>query len=170
MTEVASLSDLFDDGDYVNLDDGRSVRLRIEPDQDTSVRDYECYGEFSEYAYDYRHDHHEPRPDGFDGDAEKIQVDRGLWMWWQPPRGDYALDYKRGTPEFATFRSFVIDLASYGFIGLIIEVWHSCGECSTRHEETTASIWGVEWGTDDAYRRTLISELLAEVGFEREEA
>ncbi len=169
-TREAILDALSDDGDVFKFDDGRELRLRIEQDQDSSIRDADCWGEVSEYAYDYWRDGKTPRPDGFDGNAEKIEVDRGLWVWWQPPRGEMAwIDpetgkvARRDSEAFLKARSDVVDLLRYGFVGIIVELWHSCPECSTRHEDNSASLWGIESMVDAAYKREVISDLLDEL-------
>lgn len=105
MTERASLSDLSDDGDFVELDDGRTVRLKIEPDDMPFLfRDRhgnlccndEMWGEFAfvDTRSDYRHN---SRPAGFTGNAEIIQSRGGDPLWWEPPSGDYQ-PYDPDTP------------------------------------------------------------------------
>ena len=41
---TSALDALTDDGDRFELPDGRSLRLHIEHDPDTSINDYGCYG------------------------------------------------------------------------------------------------------------------------------
>lgn len=78
------------DHDYtVEVGDNRFV-LRFETDdipasEHINDMDESCYGRVSEYAYDYWREGHTPRPDAFSGRARKVQVDRGYWMWWDPP-------------------------------------------------------------------------------------
>src|SRR5690606_2451220 len=82
----------------VDLDDGRALRLKVEPDDWPTLDLLEdCYGTLTA-AEAYRGDrdyhryptswvysgHDRPRPDGFDGNAEKLHV-RGDGYWWQPP-------------------------------------------------------------------------------------
>ena len=115
---MIDLTDLTDDGDTVDLDDGRTLRLRVEFDQDTTINDFDCYGKTERYCHDYWREGRTLRPDDFTGNAEKIQVDRGLWIWWEPP----ADGPKRGTPEFRQFRGTVTDLVSYGFVLVGLEL------------------------------------------------
>jgi len=148
----------------MELDDGRTVRLRIEPDQDHSVldEDEEMFGSFAHVGRRNDYGHYE-RPDGFDGNAELLGIGRSYdRIWWQP-RKDAP---RRGTSEFDLERSQIIELLEYGYVGFIIEVWHSCGECSTRHEEASASLWGIESFVDKAYQQEVISDLLAELDIE----
>jgi hypothetical protein len=169
-TKAAILDELVDDGDTFKFDDGRWLRLKIEYDQDSSIRDADCWGEVSEYSYDYWRDGKTPRPDGFDGNAEKLQIGRGDWIWWQPPRGEMAwIDpetgkvARRGSEAFRKARQDVIDLLTYGFIGIIVELWHECPSCASKHEANSASLWGIEAMVDDGYKREVISDLLEEL-------
>ncbi len=82
----------------------------------------DIWGKTSEYAYDYTNDRETPRPDGFTGNAEKIEVDRGYWVWWEPfnDGGDYPIN-KRGTSEFDQYRAQVTDLLRTGFYVVTLE-------------------------------------------------
>lgn len=104
------------DGDTVDIGDGKSLRLRVEPDYDSRVEDDEWYGKI-EWAYRGRYHDYAPRPDGFDGNAEVILLDYSASLWWQPP----ADGPKRGTPEFQALRSDLRDLIEYGYNILIVE-------------------------------------------------
>ena len=166
------LETLDHDGATAELEDGRTVRLSIEPDYDASVRDYECYGEVSPHAYDYHRDSRVERPASFDGNAEKVEVDRGLWVWWQPPRGEMAwtnedgTPVRRGTPLFDKLRGNVIDLLRHGFTGVVITVTEQC-ECCGQDKADTASLWGID-SLNDGYLAEVVSDLLAEVGIDPE--
>lgn len=96
MTPQDIAEQLDDDGATVDLPDGRTVRFRVEADPDTSIRDFDGDGTFSQYSYDYSDDAGKVRPAGMDGNAEKIQIDRGAFVWWQPPadikRSDLSFD------------------------------------------------------------------------------
>lgn len=171
--DIALILDTLDhDGATYETDDGRTITLSIEQDPDTQVNDYECYGETSKYAYDYWRDGKTARPSHFDGNAEKIEVDRGLWVWWQPPRGEMAwIDpetgkpARRGSAVFEKNRSDIIDLLRCGFSVVSIRVDHECGECGHTHEADGASVGGVD-SIDNGYLRELVTDLLAEVGID----
>jgi len=159
------------DGASYDLGDGRTVRLSIEPDHDASVRDYECYGEVSEHAYRYTdREGRTERPDGFDGNAEKIEVDRGLWVWWQPPRGEMAWTEPDGTPArrgsetFRKCRESVIDLLRCGFTGVVLTVTDEC-DCCGQDVTETASLWGID-SLDDGYLADVVGDLLSELGID----
>jgi len=162
------LAALEDDGDIYKFDDGRELRLRIEHDEDHSILDEEMHGEFAwpGRTNDYgRYD----RPAGFDGNAELLGFGRSYdRIWWQPPRGDYALyddgkPARRGSKAFEEYRTTVLELLEYGYVGVIVELWHSCPTCASRHEDRSASLWGVEWNADDAYKREVIGDLIDEL-------
>jgi hypothetical protein len=162
------------DGATYELEDGRTLRLSIHPDNETTPRDYECYGEYSEYAYRYLYNEgHTPRPAGFDGNAEKIEVDRGYWVWWQPPRGDYApIDpatgkvARRDSETFREMRRAVLDLWHMGFCGVVLTVLEECDH-GHEHEVASASLWGID-SLDNGYLREVVGDLLSEVNIEAE--
>jgi len=111
---MLDLSDLDADGATLALGE-YTLRLRIEPDLDTGINDYDCYGKIST---GHRYGDRVTRPADFDGNAEKLHT-QGAWCWWQPPS-----DIKRGTPEFHDLASLVRDLAEYGFYLVYVELLH----------------------------------------------
>jgi len=172
MSTEAIIAALTRHGDTYEMEDGRTLRLVIEPDTDTHVNDYECYGETSKYAYRYTdREGRAERPAHFDGNAEKIEVDRGLWVWWQPPRGEMAWTEPDGTPArrgsetFDKCRSEVIDLLRAGFYSVGIEVAHDCPTCTHTHQADSAYIGGVD-SVANGYLADLLPDLLSEVGID----
>ena len=160
--------ELTQDGDTYSLaedvDDEttRFLRLKIEPDQDTQpFQEYDCWGRID---YDGRpNDYgHPSRPEGFDGNAERLWLDQnGGPVWWQPPTGDYEV--KRSDPQWESFRRHVIDLASYGMCGVIVEL---CDGEDAYHRPIvvkTASLWGIEVMYDRDYLAEVVRELVEEV-------
>lgn len=99
--QTQDLSTLRYDGDTIDLGNGRSLRLSIEPDQDTSVNDDSvCYGQVQWTNGD--------RPESFTGLARIIERDRGSNLWWQPWDG--------ATEQQATeFLPTLVELITYGF-------------------------------------------------------
>ena len=81
-----------------------------------------------------------PRPDGFDGNAEKLSYGNGDCVWWQP----HSDGPKRGTPEFEQERKHVRDLLEFGMCGFILELLE--GKDAYRQPIVTkvASLWGIE--------------------------
>lgn len=144
------------------LADGREFALTIELDEDTNIRDYETFDSFSKYAYDYARDGREPRPDDMDGNAEKIQVDRGSYVWWQPPA-----DVKRTDEGFAAFRATVRDILECGYCGYVLELRRGTDAMGRPIAEKVASLWGIEniyeCRPDSEYGQSIIRDLVAEL-------
>ena len=145
---AAAMAALTDDGDTFELADGRSLRLRIEVDQDASINDYDCYGKIEWIA---RGHHRDPRPSGFDGKARK------LWgasdpFWWQPWEGATEEQIAEAAPQ-------IRELAEYGFKLIGLELRETLLD-SRKFEHTivvdTAWIGGV-----DEFYPELIGELVA---------
>lgn len=109
---------LTDDGDTFELPDGATLVLRIQPDECSTIEDIggDWYGaiewEDTRRTNSYGH---VMRPDGFDGNAEKLSTRDGS-IWWQPPT-----DVKRGTDTFDAMRRNLIDLIEYGYSSVGVE-------------------------------------------------
>lgn len=164
-----SLEDILDaldkDGAEVDLEDGRTVRLSIQQDIDSDPRDDEFFGTYSKYAYDYSRDGKTPRPDGFDGNAEKIEVAQGYWVWWQPPKDGP----KRDTPEFREMRQAVLDLWHMGYVSVVLEITKDKDAYHRPIVVDVASLSGID-SLENGYLREVVGELLAEVGITEEGA
>lgn len=156
--ERLDLSSLTEDGDTLELADGRLLRLRVEPDPDFSINDYDADGKI---AWGTRDDYGEHRPAGFDGSAEKLNIyDHGVSLWWQPYEG---LTAKHGSYEWEQERRRIQDLATYGFVGLVLELCQGKDAYARPIVVRTASLWGIESTADDDYRRELINDLASEL-------
>jgi hypothetical protein len=140
------------------LDDGTAVRIFFSQklDEDTRLNDYECYGETSKYAYSYlRGESRTPRPDHFTGAARKIEVDRGYWMWWQPPADYNQLDAEVQRRLY----NLVVDLLRGGFTILFVEVEYRCSCCGTWADLASFSLGGIEVVNDDIKGEVLYDAL-----------
>ncbi len=126
MRETELVETLTSDGDEYPLSDNLKLRLLIEHDPHTTINDYDCYGKCSKYAYDYRDDGFRNRPDGFTGRARKIEVDRGLVMWWEPYDETYGWQDDAGEWHYGKWEqlprdemrrqiNFITDLLREGF-------------------------------------------------------
>ena len=150
------------DSSMIHEPDTRTLRLKIEPDQDSNpFQEWECWGKID---YDGRpNDYgHRTRPDRFDGNAERLWLDQnGGSVWWQPPTGDYEV--KRTDPQWETFRRHVIELASYGMVGLVVELLDGEDAYGRPIVVGTASLWGIEPFPDREYVAEVVGELVAEV-------
>lgn len=151
-----------DDGATVDLGGGYRLRLRITPDEWTTIEDDEYLGRVQwSYGGDWA-----KRPEGFDGNAEVIRADRGSRLWWQP--SDYAP--KRGTVEFYEYRRNVSDLLEYGFSVVTLELLRRCECCGVESVDDVNSLGGVDltgWPVDNVVRN-VVSDLVR--GFEIPEA
>ena len=157
-TEALDLAQLRGDGDTLELADGRMLRLKIEVDQDASINDSDVYGHVEQYSHDYIRDGHAERPNDFTGNAEKIQTDRGSWIWWEPP----ADGPKRGTLGFGNFRRQVRDLLEMGFSGVTLELCSGTDAYGRPIVINVASLWGID-SFEGGYLFEVVAELAAEV-------
>jgi hypothetical protein len=155
MGQRKELADLYNDGDTVELGDGRELRLRIEPDDINPFDEFDTYGKiaWSGRVNDYGY---EQRPAGFDGNAERITIlnDR---VWWQPPA-----DVKRSDPHFRELRALVSDLASFGCVGVSLELLEGEDAYGRPIVRRVASLWGID-SLANGYLAEVVSELAAEL-------
>lgn len=156
--QIAQLSH---DGSVLKLDDGRILRLRVEVDEDTTINDDDFYGKTEAYSHRYiGEEGHTKRPTDFTGNAQKIEVDRGYWMWWEPPTDGP----KRGTPEFTKLRHQVTDLLRDGFKGVVLELCQGTDAYHRPIVVDVAQLWGID-STDDGYLVEIVSELWGEIDY-----
>ena len=160
MTEtVLDLLSLVDDGDTLEISGGRTLRLRIEVDQDTSISDFpDCYGRISDERIrknDYGYD---ARPSDMTGNAEKLWYGNyGPW-WWEPPT-----DVKRTDPVFKSLRDSVRELLAWGFKGVILELCEGKDHYGKLIVKNSASLWGID-SLDNGYITEVVRELASELG------
>jgi hypothetical protein len=146
---MADLTALTDHGDTVELEDGRTLRLLIRPDEYNNPFDvYDCYGKVAPLDR-----HNRQRPDGFDGNAEKLTIFNDV-IWWQPP----ADAPQRGTEEFAKFRSLIIDLASWGAKVVTLEILDGIDAYGRPIVVAVANLAGID-SLEDGYLAQVVSEL-----------
>lgn len=147
-TELAAvLAQLDDDGDTVELDDGRTLRLRIETDDESPfdhINGCDAYGRVA-WVERYRGDHYRgqaTRPDGFTGRAVKLHVMGGDAFWWEPY-------YEGGayTPPTSAEQAWMAELVTFGFKGVTLELRESVTDSrGNDHDVTvaTAALWGLD--------------------------
>ena len=158
-TTELDLSPLQDDGDTLDLGDGRMLRLRIEVDQSASINDYDCYGRVStererETLWGYK-----SRPSDVTGNAEKLWYGNlGFLGWWEPPA-----DVKRTDPHFRELREEVKELLAYGFSGVILELCEGRDYYGKPVVINSASLWGID-SLDNGYIHEVVRELADEMG------
>jgi hypothetical protein len=142
------LEQLKDDGDTIELPDGRKLRVRIQPDEGVSINDFpDCYGETAWMSHDRQ------RPDTFTGAAEVLKHDYPHRLWWQPPA-----DVVRGTPQFAKLRRLVLELLEFGFCYVALELLE--GEDAYRRPIVVKveSLSGID-SVADGYLQEVLGEL-----------
>lgn len=154
-----------DDSYEFEADDGREfvIKLHIEHDPDTSINDYESYGQLSSWTPN--NDWGSRRPRGFGPLARIICRDRHSTMWWQPTPELWGSDKPWDGPTFEADWIIAKTLFEDGFyqVGLSLHetVTDSLGG---EHNVEVRSTW--IGGVDDAsptYLRDLVSDLLADL-------
>jgi hypothetical protein len=152
------LSSLEDDGDTLDLADGRTLRLKIGVDTDASINDSDCWGKVYDGPALRRNDMgYYPRPDGFTGNAERLWYGNDGPWWWEPPA-----DIKRGTPAFDEMRQQVRELLAWGFKVVTLELPSTCDRCGRSQVVESASLWGID-SLDNGYIHEVVSELADEL-------
>jgi hypothetical protein len=179
MTETLDLSALADDlidKESITLPDGRTLRLRQEPDDFASIDDFvDCYGRIVPIQ---RHREFPTRPDGFDGFARKIRTRDGVY-WWQPPddlrtakREPMYVEAADGSihrhplavhDPIRTAQQAILDILEHGFVNVGVEVLSDCGSCHRPQVMDSAWIGGVEAVMSREYTLDLLRDLLDQV-------
>ena len=148
------------DFDTLEIGDGRTLRLRIETDQEHDIYgDSDWYGslEWVRNDRDYVGAYNTRRPDGFDGRARVIETDsHNGRLWWQPPVD--VVDAQAGA-----MRATIVDLVRFGYVGVILELCDGTDAYGRPIVVDSSSLWGIEWDMDSAYLAEIVSELVAEV-------
>ncbi len=148
------LDGLIADGDTVDLPDGRKLRLRTYPEEGSDpFRDLDCYGAIAP-VQTHPDTGNSRRPDGFTGNAEKIDTRDGRY-WWEPP----ADAPKRGTEDFAQLRQQVRDLFDYGLQIVTLEELRGRDAYGRPIVRRAASLGGVEPFPDPDYFREILQDL-----------
>lgn len=156
------LSSLTSDGDTVEVDESRTLRLRILPDADIDpFDDSDFWGKIAPLGASPRNDYGErERPTGFDGNAEKLSVaSNGETVWWQPP----ADGPERTDPIFAKFRQNVLDLLENGMCGVVLEILDGKDAYGTPVVVKTESLWGID-SLENGYLAVVVKDLAQELG------
>lgn len=165
-TAPINLSTLTEDGDTLDLGNGLSLRLRVEPDECGSVMDDgDWHGDLKWGGFD-RYTGRSVRPDGFDGSAEKILTDSGDALWWAPPA-----DAVRDAELRDRLRSSIVALYHQGYNVVTLELRETLADHAGHPHTVTvesASIGMValigETTEDDvAHVQELLSDLIYEV-------
>jgi hypothetical protein len=143
---------LTSEGDILTVDDTHRLALRVELDTESSINDYDSDGFTEEYAHRYC-DGFVARPDNMDGNAMKIEVDRDLWIWWQPYNGEIGYVDATGTQGSAKWSALpshvrlaekrrITDLLQAGFLSVGCLLQESVSDSyGGEHWVTVAEEW-----------------------------
>ena len=154
-TNTLDLTDLADDGDILDLDDGLRLRLRIETDHGASINDYDSDGSIQWVRGDTNWSPiRYPRPDGFDGRARIIQRDHPSALWWQPYPGLTEEQVQAEEPR-------ILELATYGFKVVIVEVLDGWDAYNEPIVVGFATLGGVD-STEGGYLAEIVADLVPE--------
>jgi hypothetical protein len=135
---------------------GARWRFRVEPDYDTSINDYDCYGRVAPVVS--RYGQQQERPDGFDGGAEILSWRGHERYWWQPYDVTDAV-YRSAT------RQTVCDILEYGFLMLFVERLRDEDDAYGRPVVDDYSVvGGIEPFPSDDDLSDLISDVVSEIG------
>jgi hypothetical protein len=157
VSAVNELGDLLKDGDLLKLDNGRTLRLRMEPDFDASINDYDSDGTVEWTHNDWNGWNH--RPALFTGRARKLETEHGSSLWWEPCAD---LTEEQITAEFPLIRA----LARFGFQRVILELLDGTDAYGRPIVVQVASLSGIEWDADDGYIQDVVADLLSELEVE----
>jgi hypothetical protein len=153
------LSSLQDDGDTLTLDDGRVLRLKIMPDEDASINDYESDGRI-ELTRDDRDwsPSRTVRPADFSGRSRIIMRDNGHSLWWEPYSELTEDQIREEEPR-------IRELVTYGFKGVILELCEGTDFYGRYVVQNVASLWGID-SFANGYLTEVVRELADELGVE----
>lgn len=169
----------------VTLPDGRVATLSIVFDEDSGIGEWigsngkreahhdDIFGTFVWRGKDSLYGYPAERPREFTGDARVFtrygqggdRIDGAVW--WQPPAD--VLEDAQGRESLPALVKMIDSWLSgdWFHVGLVVTITED-GE-----EVGTDSLWGMEWGLDDAdgthakYLRDTVAELLQESGIDR---
>ena len=152
-TSTLDLSALADDGDTLELEDGRTLRLRIVSDDTPAmvhINDADVWGRL-----EWVRGAHAQRPLTMDGRARVLEHDYPHRLWWQPYEED------RDPATIKSMEREVRRLLEEGFHGVIVELRQMC-DLHSWHTIDQASLWGID-SLEGGYLADVLSDLVAEV-------
>lgn len=134
---------------WIAFTDEYIVEVEQIPDYDTSLRDFDYYGNVE---FVCRHGIY--RPEGFDGGAKKITSHFGEQVWWQPPKDV-------NDPELlSTYEKLIREIIDYGWSGYRMSVYTTCDCCNQRVLEGSVVSYGWEPFSDGADIMDILMENL----------
>ncbi|HWC37358.1 MAG TPA: hypothetical protein VG476_02460 [Acidimicrobiales bacterium] len=151
-TTMPDLAELRGNGDTIDLDDGRTLRLRFERDDLDPFREFEeSYGQVTHETSTRVNDFgYHVRPDGFGGRSRKVTV-LGDTYWWNPPDDMPDDQIEQG-------KQTVRDLIEFGLCGVILEVIDP-----KDYLTDSESLWALEPSPDGDYLLDIVGDLWGEI-------
>ena len=142
------------DGDTLELEDGRVLRLRVTADDWSLDQDGDWFGRVGWWAKD-------ERPDWCDGSAEILDHDGATRLWWMPPA-----DAKNDDVLKRNLRADIKEILAYGYSTYTLELCEGRDAYGNPIVREPASIGGVAplWKGSDV--DDLVDNLRRELGLE----
>lgn len=147
------------------LADGRALVLRIFPDEDASINDYEGDGEV---RWTRGNDYGPVRPDTFSGAARIIKTERHASLWWEPPTKEIVGPEGLSAEEMAATEARVRRLVEEGFLLVRLELMETVTD-SLGNGHSVVLADRVLGGVDEMYP-DIIGEMVSEMADEMAEA
>jgi len=127
------------DGDTLELEDGRVLRLRVTADDWTLDQDGDWFGRVGWWTKD-------ERPDWCDGSAEILDRDGATRLWWMPPT-----DAKSDDVLKRNLRAEIKEILAYGYSTYTLEVCEgrdAYGQLIVRDSESIGGVAPLWDGSD----------------------
>jgi hypothetical protein len=130
------------------------------------INGVDCWGKVARVEVEHHTGYPKPRPDGFDGLAEKINDPRGGAWWWQPTLDVWGISPQRWREDAGLrrmSRQGVADLLEYGFYLLTVERYVlECPACKCDRHVSDWTIGGIEPFPEASYLADIIEEAISE--------
>ncbi len=144
-----------------DLPNGKTIRLREEPDHDTRINDWDCYGKVEHLnGYGSRN-----RPQHFTGMAEIVRTHSEQY-WWQPPCTDKE-DVSRwySDSEYRnTLRNTVREILDFGFQTYVLEICEGEDAYGNPIVQDYTTLGGIEPLVSNETKEDYVYDMMFELG------
>lgn len=147
------LNNFTDDGDTLDIGNGKMLRLVITPDEDTLLNDFDYYGQIEWVRVNDCGRH--TRPESFDGRAQVISSEWYQRLWWQPPTD------MTHPEDIRQIKRLVLDIIEYGFNVVTLQLCENEDAYGNPIIIDYACLGGVEPFSD---LTDIVSDLASELG------